>query len=218
RSGGRLLLPREARLHRHADRLRDRRRPRRSAQGRRRRRRRPGLLTGGAVHHRHPGARLLPPRAAGLPGGVLRDPGGDGGRDDRSLPGSGRRRLRRHGHRHRRSRERAGGQRMSTLAPTTEQEPRPAAAPQRRRGRLGDRLTAARAVPMAPAFLLLIGFMLGPIIYSVYLAFTDKAIRGKGAEDAEFVGFENFTDAFTDGDFWNSVVLTLIFTVVSAVI
>lgn len=107
---------------------------------------------------------------------------------------------------------------MSTLAPTTEQEPRPAAAPQRRRGRLGDRLTAARAVPMAPAFLLLIGFMLGPIIYSVYLAFTDKAIRGKGAEDAEFVGFENFTDAFTDGDFWNSVVLTLIFTVVSAVI
>ncbi len=107
---------------------------------------------------------------------------------------------------------------MSTLAPTTEQEPRPADAPQRRRGRLGDRLTAARAVPMAPAFLLLIGFMLGPIIYSVYLAFTDKAIRGKGAEDAEFVGFENFTDAFTDGDFWNSVVLTLIFTVVSAVI
>lgn len=107
---------------------------------------------------------------------------------------------------------------MSTLAPTTEQEPRPAAAPQRRRGRLGDRLTAARAVPMAPAFLLLIGFMLGPIIYSVYLAFTDKAIRGKGAEDAEFVGFQNFTDAFTDGDFWNSVVLTLIFTVVSAVI
>ena len=107
---------------------------------------------------------------------------------------------------------------MSTLAPTTEQEPRPAAAPQRRRGRLGDRLTAARAVPMAPAFLLLIGFMLGPIIYSVYLAFTDKAIRGKGAEDAEFVGVQNFTDAFTDGDFWNSVALTLIFTVVSAVI
>ena len=107
---------------------------------------------------------------------------------------------------------------MSTLAPTTEQESRPAAAPQRRRGRLGDRLTAARAVPMAPAFLLLIGFMLGPIIYSVYLAFTDKAIRGKGAEDAEFVGVQNFTDAFTDGDFWNSVALTLIFTVVSAVI
>ena len=107
---------------------------------------------------------------------------------------------------------------MSTSAPTTEHEPPPAAQPPPRRGRLGNSLTATRAVPMVPAFLLLIGFMLGPIVYSVYLAFTDKAIRGKGAEDAEFVGFENFTDAFTDGDFWNSVILTLIFTVVSAVI
>ena len=109
---------------------------------------------------------------------------------------------------------------MSTSAPTTEHEPPPAAASPRppRRGRLGNRLTTTRAVPMVPAFLLLIGFMLGPIVYSVYLAFTDKSIRGKGAEDAEFVGFQNFTDAFTDGDFWNSVVLTLIFTVVSAVI
>ncbi|APX31729.1 amino acid ABC transporter permease [Brachybacterium sp. P6-10-X1] len=107
---------------------------------------------------------------------------------------------------------------MSTSAPTTEHEPSLAAPPPPRRGRLGNGLTATRAVPMVPAFLLLIGFMLGPIVYSVYLAFTDKAIRGKGAEDAEFVGFENFTDAFTDGDFWNSVILTLIFTVVSAVI
>lgn len=107
---------------------------------------------------------------------------------------------------------------MSSLAPTTAQEPGAAAAAQHRRSRLGNRLTGARAVPMAPAFLLLIGFMLGPILYSVYLAFTDKAIRGKGAEDAEFIEFQNFTDAFTDGDFWNSVVLTLIFTVVSAVI
>lgn len=109
---------------------------------------------------------------------------------------------------------------MSTSAPTTEHEPPPAAASSTppKRGRLGNRLTTTRAVPMVPAFLLLIAFMLGPIVYSVYLAFTDKAIRGKGAEDAEFVGFQNFTDAFTDGDFWNSVVLTLIFTVVSAVI
>ncbi|GAA1486032.1 carbohydrate ABC transporter permease [Brachybacterium fresconis] len=109
---------------------------------------------------------------------------------------------------------------MSTSAPTREHEPPPAAASSTppKRGRLGNRLTTTRAVPMVPAFLLLIAFMLGPIVYSVYLAFTDKAIRGKGAEDAEFVGFQNFTDAFTDGDFWNSVILTLIFTVVSAVI
>lgn len=88
----------------------------------------------------------------------------------------------------------------------------------RRRTNLGDRLTLSRALPMVPAGVLLIGFMLGPIIYSLYLAFTDSAIRGDGASETSFVGFDNFLDAFTDADFWNSVALTLIFTVVSAVI
>lgn len=91
------------------------------------------------------------------------------------------------------------------------------APPRRRRGR-GNHLTAARAVPMIPAGVLLVAFMLGPILYSLYLAFTDKAIRGDGASQTSFVGLDNFADAFGDGDFWNSVVLTVVFTVVSAVI
>ncbi|MFC7374421.1 carbohydrate ABC transporter permease [Brachybacterium sp. GCM10030267] len=110
---------------------------------------------------------------------------------------------------------------MTTSAPAAPEQDaaaQDAPAQPRRRTRLGDRLTAARAVPMLPAGLLLVGFMLGPILYSLYLAFTDSAIRGKGAEETSFVGFENFTDAFTDGDFWNSVALTLVFTVISAVI
>ena len=104
---------------------------------------------------------------------------------------------------------------MTTHAPPAPERTAPA-----RRGRssLGDRLTAVRALPMLPAGLLLIGFMLGPILYSLYLAFTDSAIRGEGAANTSFVGFSNFTDAFTDGDFWNSVILTLVFTIVSAVI
>ena len=104
---------------------------------------------------------------------------------------------------------------MTTHAPPAPERTAPA-----RRGRssLGDRLTAVRALPMLPAGLLLIGFMLGPILYSLYLAFTDNAIRGEGAANTSFVGFSNFTDAFTDGDFWNSVILTLVFTIVSAVI
>ena len=104
---------------------------------------------------------------------------------------------------------------MTTHAPPAPERTAPA-----RRGRssLGDRLTAVRALPMLPAGLLLIGFMLGPILYSLYLAFTDSAIRGEGAANTSFVGFSNFTDAFTDGDFWNSGILTLVFTIVSAVI
>lgn len=84
--------------------------------------------------------------------------------------------------------------------------------------RLGNRLTPARAVPMFPAAILLLVFMAGPIVYSLYLAFTDKAIRGDGAANTSFVGVDNFVDAFTDGSFWNSVLLTLVFTIISAVI
>jgi multiple sugar transport system permease protein len=92
-------------------------------------------------------------------------------------------------------------------------------APERRRSKsIGDRLTARRSLLMAPAAILLLAFMAGPILYSLYLAFTDKAIRGDGASQTSFVGLDNFIDAFTDGDFWNSVVLTLLFTLISAVI
>nr|WP_246161088.1 sugar ABC transporter permease [Nesterenkonia halophila] len=71
---------------------------------------------------------------------------------------------------------------------------------------------------MIPAAVLLLLFMAGPILYSLYLAFTDSAIRGEGAADTSVVGVENFTDALTDPAFWNSAGLTIVFTVVSAVI
>lgn len=106
-------------------------------------------------------------------------------------------------------------------ATTTAPQQKPGTPPARSgstQGKLGNGLSVARSVPMWPAFLLLIGFLLGPILYSVYLAFTDNAIRGEGAAETSFVGVDNFIDAFTDGGFWNSVGLTLIFTVVSAVI
>ena len=107
-----------------------------------------------------------------------------------------------------------------TATDTTTRPAAGAGAPRRggRRTRLGDGLSPMRAVPMLPAALLLLGFMLGPILYSLYLAFTDSAIRGDGASDTSFVGVQNFIDAFADGDFWNSVVLTLVFTLISAVL
>lgn len=83
---------------------------------------------------------------------------------------------------------------------------------------IGDSLTPRRALPMIPALILLLLFMAGPILYSLYLAFTDNAIRGDGAAETSFVGVDNFLEAFSDPAFWNSVVLTIIFTVVSAVI
>lgn len=75
-----------------------------------------------------------------------------------------------------------------------------------------------RALPMLPAAVLLLSFLAGPIIYSVYLAFTNRALRGAGAANPEFIGLGNFSQAFESAQFWHSVLLTLVFTLVSAVI
>ncbi|PAU45653.1 amino acid ABC transporter permease [Streptomyces albireticuli] len=75
---------------------------------------------------------------------------------------------------------------------------------------------AARWLPLAPATLLLLVFLAGPIAYCVYLAFTDTQLTGQ--ESASFVGLANFRRAFADEDFRNAVVLTLLFTVVSSIV
>jgi multiple sugar transport system permease protein len=65
---------------------------------------------------------------------------------------------------------------------------------------------------------LLLLFLAGPVVYSVYLSFTNRALRGEGSSDTQLVGFANFAEAFTSAAFWNSVGLTLVFTIVSAII
>lgn len=76
--------------------------------------------------------------------------------------------------------------------------------------------TLARFAPMAPALVLLALFFAGPLLWSVYTAFTDMALTGSSSVD--FVGFANFTRLIHDQAFLNSLVLTVIFVVGSAVI
>ncbi|MFI1465733.1 carbohydrate ABC transporter permease [Streptomyces wuyuanensis] len=75
---------------------------------------------------------------------------------------------------------------------------------------------AWRWLPLAPATVLLLLFLAGPIGYCVWIAFTDAQLTG--ASGADFVGLDNFRRAFADEDFRNAVWLTLVFTVVSAVL
>ncbi|WP_432586640.1 sugar ABC transporter permease [Streptomyces sp. HD1123-B1] len=87
-----------------------------------------------------------------------------------------------------------------------------AAAPER-----GRRLRRPlRWLPLAPATVLLLLFLGGPIGYCVYIAFTDMQLTGAATTD--FVGLDNFRRAFGDEDFRNAVVLTLVFTFVSSLI
>ncbi|RSO32406.1 amino acid ABC transporter permease [Streptomyces sp. WAC 06725] len=70
--------------------------------------------------------------------------------------------------------------------------------------------------PLAPATILLLLFLAGPIGYCVYIAFTDMQLTGQ--ESTSFVGLANFRRAFGDPAFLNAVVLTLVFTLVSSIL
>jgi len=71
---------------------------------------------------------------------------------------------------------------------------------------------------MAPALGIMGLFFAGPIIWSVYIAFTNKALTGVGAAHPKWVGFSNFTHMFSDSLFVHSLVLTAIFVIGSAII
>jgi len=76
----------------------------------------------------------------------------------------------------------------------------------------------ARGAPLLPATALLLVFLFGPILWSIYAAFTNTSLSGAGAADSHFVGLSNFREAFNSAGFINSVVLTLVFTLISAII
>jgi multiple sugar transport system permease protein len=71
-------------------------------------------------------------------------------------------------------------------------------------------------MPLAPAVALLLVFLAGPILYCIWSAFTDMALTGSSG--SRFVGFDNFIRAFTSVEFGQSVLYTVFFTVVSAII
>ncbi|MGI5130242.1 carbohydrate ABC transporter permease [Pseudonocardia sp. CA-107938] len=78
------------------------------------------------------------------------------------------------------------------------------------------RRALVRGLPLGPAVLLLGVFLAGPILYGVIASFTDLQLTG--ASETNFVGFDNYVKAFGSADFRSSVLYTLFFTVVSAII
>jgi multiple sugar transport system permease protein len=103
----------------------------------------------------------------------------------------------------------------TTVAPTS------ATAPSGKSTGGGGKPKAAKLVrmlPLSPAIGLMLVFLAGPIIYCVYAAFTNMALTGTGAANVKFVGLDNFRKAFSSGAFTNSIWLTLVFTLISAII
>ncbi len=69
-----------------------------------------------------------------------------------------------------------------------------------------------------PALLIIAVFLLFPAIWTVYLGLTNFRLTGLAAANTEFVGLDNYTAAFKDPSFWNSLRLTLIFVACSGVL
>ena len=99
--------------------------------------------------------------------------------------------------------------------------PRRGAGPSPAPGSTGTRrnpaaVTLLRGMPLAPAVVLLLVFLAGPILYCIWSAFTDMALTGSSG--SRFVGLDNFIRAFTSVEFGQSLLYTVFFTVVSAII
>ncbi len=73
-------------------------------------------------------------------------------------------------------------------------------------------------LPLGPALVLLAIFLAGPILWSVYIAFTNETLTGSASVNSQFVGVANFVKLFGDPNFINSFLLTFIFVIGSAVI
>ena len=64
---------------------------------------------------------------------------------------------------------------------------------------------------LAPALILILATTIYPLIRSFWISLHTWDLK-KSAEMGPFIGFENYIRAFSDSQFWNSVVITLIFT------
>ena len=71
---------------------------------------------------------------------------------------------------------------------------------------------------MAPAFLVIAVFMLGPAFWAVYISFTNMSLTGAGAATPQWVGLQNFMQILHDAEFFNAFRVSLTYLVVSALI
>jgi multiple sugar transport system permease protein len=80
------------------------------------------------------------------------------------------------------------------------------------------RRAAGRVLPLVPAFGLLVLFFVGPVLWCVYASFTDVALTGATASTPHLVGLRNYRQMFADPAFRQSLWLTVVFVLGSAVI
>ena len=101
---------------------------------------------------------------------------------------------------------------MSVSSPRLRPAPRGAG---RRRSAL---LSLSRSTPLIPALVLLVVFLVGPMAFALWGSLTNSALSGYRAAKPQLIGLDNYTALFADKDFWNALLLTLIFVFFSAIV
>ncbi len=71
---------------------------------------------------------------------------------------------------------------------------------------------------MSPAFLVMIFFLLGPVIWAIYVSLTNMSLTGEGAATPQFIGLDNFVRILHDSAFYNALRVSLTYLVGSALI
>jgi len=67
-----------------------------------------------------------------------------------------------------------------------------------------------------PSVLLMLGFFVVPVFYTLYMSFTNSALTGTSS--TQFVGLSNYISMFQDTTVWTSMVNTIVFLVGSSLI
>lgn len=101
-----------------------------------------------------------------------------------------------------------------TATATVPVPPGETAAPAKRPATVRRKWTEHGLVFIAPFLLAYAMFLLWPLVYGVGLSLRSDNITGDGGE---YVGFDNYTEAFRDDNVWSSLWNTVWFTVLSTV-
>jgi multiple sugar transport system permease protein len=71
---------------------------------------------------------------------------------------------------------------------------------------------------LLPAIALLAVLFIVPVVYAIFLAFTNLQLLGPHAQSFQFTGTANLSRMFGDSVFWHSLFLTAIFVVASGIV
>jgi multiple sugar transport system permease protein len=77
------------------------------------------------------------------------------------------------------------------------------------------RRALARRAFLAPLTIVLLALTVAPFVYNLAISLTDKASTSR---HTKFIGLDNFGSLFSDSQFWSSIRITAIFTVVAVAI